>query len=417
MAAALAVVDSVAAAASAGSGHVARRRRMTWEQFRLRRGDHRLRLRWKRRRAAGRGEGLPRRGHGVRQALEGRGHPQDPVGSAAVPLVPRGRAVRDPADRVPRRCARPLRRGRRRRLARLRQHPVRPAEEVLRRAGMGRASPTGPTSWRPTSTRRPGCSASCASRTCPPTSTVSCSEVASEMGRGETFNKAPVGVYFGTPGVEADDPYFGGVGPRRTGCISCGNCKIGCGHNAKNKLTTNYLYLAEKLGAEIHELHEVYELVPLDGRRVRGACASPRLGAAGGAPPPPHVHRRAGDRLRPRVRLGEAAAPPAAQGHADGPVDRARQAGPDELRAAPRDHPHARRVEARSRARSTSRRGRWRSPPASGPTIRRASSRSTGASAATCSRSLLTYHQHGEQKHPVAGWLKELIEHPTQVLG
>ena len=90
-------------------------------------------------------------------------------------------------------------------------------------------------------------------------------EVAIEMGRRESFNKAPVGVYFGSPGVEADDPYFGGVGPRRAGCIGCGNCQIGCGHNAKNKLTTNYLYLAEKLGAEIHELHEVYDLVPLDG--------------------------------------------------------------------------------------------------------------------------------------------------------
>jgi hypothetical protein len=73
-----------------------------------------------------------------------------------------------------------------------------------------------------------------------------------------------VGVYFGRPGVEADDPYFGGAGPRRTGCISCGNCNNGCGHNAKNKLTTNYLYLAEKLGAKVHELNEVYELAPLD---------------------------------------------------------------------------------------------------------------------------------------------------------
>ena len=90
-------------------------------------------------------------------------------------------------------------------------------------------------------------------------------EVAIEIGRGETFNKAPVGVYFGTPGVEADDPYFGGVGPRRTGCISCGKCNIGCGHNAKNKLTTNYLYLAERLGVDVHELHEVHDLVPLDG--------------------------------------------------------------------------------------------------------------------------------------------------------
>ena len=30
---------------------------------------------------------------------------------------------------------------------------------------------------------------------------------------------------------------------------------------------------------------------------------------------------------------------------------------------------------------------------------------------------LVTYHQHGEQKHPTAAWLKELIEHPTEVLG
>jgi cholesterol oxidase len=90
-------------------------------------------------------------------------------------------------------------------------------------------------------------------------------EVATEMGVPNSYNRAPVGVYFGEPGVEADDPYFGGVGPKRYGCINCGNCMIGCGKNAKNKLTVNYLYLAEKFGAKIHELHEVYELAPLDG--------------------------------------------------------------------------------------------------------------------------------------------------------
>lgn len=90
-----------------------------------------------------------------------------------------------------------------------------------------------------------------------------CRAVATDMGVAESFNKTPVGVYFGTPGVEADDPYFGGVGPTRTGCVSCGHCMVGCGRNAKNKLTVNYLYLAEKFGAEVHELHEVYELLPL----------------------------------------------------------------------------------------------------------------------------------------------------------
>jgi hypothetical protein len=62
-------------------------------------------------------------------------------------------------------------------------------------------------------------------------------KVAIEMGNGKSFNKAQVGVYFGNSGVEEEDPYFGGVGPRRTGRIGRGNCSIGCRHNAKNKLT------------------------------------------------------------------------------------------------------------------------------------------------------------------------------------
>jgi hypothetical protein len=111
----------------------------------------------------------------------------------------------------------------------------------------GRASPTGPTNWRAPS--RPG-NADARRRSLPVHADRRRSRHAAgrdRNGERETFNKAPVGVYFGSPGVEADDPYFGGVGPRRTGCISCGKCNIGCGHNAKNKLTTNYLYLAERL--------------------------------------------------------------------------------------------------------------------------------------------------------------------------
>ncbi|MFV0259594.1 MAG: GMC oxidoreductase [Acidimicrobiales bacterium] len=83
-------------------------------------------------------------------------------------------------------------------------------------------------------------------------------------GRGSSYNRAPVGVYFGEPGVEADDPYFGGVGPRRRGCVNCAQCMTGCGFNAKNKLDSNYLYLAEALGARIHELSEAYEITPLE---------------------------------------------------------------------------------------------------------------------------------------------------------
>ena len=75
--------------------------------------------------------------------------------------------------------------------------------------------------------------------------------VAAKMGVAETFRYAPVGVYLGTPGAEVDDPYFGGAGPRRTGCLHCGECMTGCRYGAKNTLETNYLYLAERAGARI----------------------------------------------------------------------------------------------------------------------------------------------------------------------
>jgi cholesterol oxidase len=85
-------------------------------------------------------------------------------------------------------------------------------------------------------------------------------KVAEDMGVGDTFHPTPVGVFFGEPGKEIDDPYFGGAGPRRVGCIQCGNCMIGCRYGAKNRLDTNYLYLAEGLGAVIEPLTTVTRL-------------------------------------------------------------------------------------------------------------------------------------------------------------
>ena len=76
--------------------------------------------------------------------------------------------------------------------------------------------------------------------------------VAEDMGVGHTFHVTPVGVFFGDkPGETVPDPFFGGAGPERTGCIQCGNCMIGCRYGAKNRLDVNYLYLAEQLGAQI----------------------------------------------------------------------------------------------------------------------------------------------------------------------
>ncbi len=91
-------------------------------------------------------------------------------------------------------------------------------------------------------------------------------KVAKDMGVGETYHPTPVGVFFGEPGKEVEDPYFGGAGPRRTGCIQCGNCMIGCRYGAKNRLDTNYLYLAEGLGARVEPLTTVTRIEP-DGDR------------------------------------------------------------------------------------------------------------------------------------------------------
>ncbi|PJE22319.1 MAG: cholesterol oxidase, partial [Mycobacterium sp.] len=54
-----------------------------------------------------------------------------------------------------------------------------------------------------------------------------------------------------TPGQTVPDPYFGGAGPARTGCMECGCCMTGCRHGAKNTLLKNYLALAESAGAQV----------------------------------------------------------------------------------------------------------------------------------------------------------------------
>jgi cholesterol oxidase len=85
-------------------------------------------------------------------------------------------------------------------------------------------------------------------------------KVAKDRGVEETFRMAPLGIYFGDEGKEGQevrDPYFDGKGPRRSGCINCGECMTGCRHGAKNTLVKNYLYLAEQAGAEVWDLTTV----------------------------------------------------------------------------------------------------------------------------------------------------------------
>jgi cholesterol oxidase len=98
--------------------------------------------------------------------------------------------------------------------------------------------------------------------------------IARDMGAAGSFRPVPAGVFFGVPGQEGEevaDPYFGGEGPPRRGCTFCGGCMVGCRHGAKNTLVKNYLYLAERRGAEIRPRSDVRSLVPLAPAQPDGA--------------------------------------------------------------------------------------------------------------------------------------------------
>jgi cholesterol oxidase len=89
-------------------------------------------------------------------------------------------------------------------------------------------------------------------------------EFGESIGVGDSYRKTPVGIYFGEePGATVADPFFGGEGPDRTGCTQCGRCMVGCPHGAKNTLVKNYLWLAERRGAEVAAERTVTEIRPL----------------------------------------------------------------------------------------------------------------------------------------------------------
>ena len=104
--------------------------------------------------------------------------------------------------------------------------------------------------------------------------------VAERMGVGQTFHATPVGVHIGRPGERVPDPYFGGAGPERTGCTHCGACMTGCRHGAKNTLVKNYLWLAERLGAQVHPLTTVTAVRPAAGGGYRCTPRAPAPGCA-----------------------------------------------------------------------------------------------------------------------------------------
>ena len=99
-------------------------------------------------------------------------------------------------------------------------------------------------------------------------------DMAEQRGYGDTFRPTNVSVFFGEPGREGEevpDPFFDGEGPPRVGCTRCGGCMVGCRFNSKNTLTKNYLYFAEKWGAEIRSEAQVTDIRPLPDGQPDGA--------------------------------------------------------------------------------------------------------------------------------------------------
>ena len=87
-------------------------------------------------------------------------------------------------------------------------------------------------------------------------------QMADDQGVGETFYRTDVAVNFANRGAPPADPYFGGEGPLRSGCVGCGGCMVGCRFNAKNTLDKNYLYFAEKRGAKVFAETRVVDIKP-----------------------------------------------------------------------------------------------------------------------------------------------------------
>jgi cholesterol oxidase len=84
-------------------------------------------------------------------------------------------------------------------------------------------------------------------------------QVAKDIGKGDSFDNVHVAVYFNNDKTPAD-PYFNGEGPLRTPCTKCAGCMVGCRENAKNTLDKNYLWFAEKYGAQILSETNVWKI-------------------------------------------------------------------------------------------------------------------------------------------------------------
>jgi cholesterol oxidase len=99
----------------------------------------------------------------------------------------------------------------------------------------------------------------------PPMKSYALEAAARALGHADRFRLLPLAIYWGREGSERGvlnpDPYRRG-GPPQYGCAYCGECYIGCNIHSKNTLDLNYLWLAERAGAEVYSLHNVVRIEP-----------------------------------------------------------------------------------------------------------------------------------------------------------
>ncbi|MFN8388529.1 MAG: NAD(P)-binding protein [Anaerolineales bacterium] len=94
-------------------------------------------------------------------------------------------------------------------------------------------------------------------------------QIADERGMGHTFRATDVGSFFGEAGVAVPDPFSAATDPPAR-VASYGGCMVGWRHNAKNTLPKNYLYFAEKNGAEVRAEVEVVDVKEVNSDQSKG---------------------------------------------------------------------------------------------------------------------------------------------------
>ena len=99
----------------------------------------------------------------------------------------------------------------------------------------------------------------------PPLKALALQEAARGAGLAGRFRLVDLAVFWGKHGSERgvlfQDPYDR-KGPPQAACQYCGECFIGCNTHSKNTVDLNFLWFAERAGAEVYSQHRVSKIEP-----------------------------------------------------------------------------------------------------------------------------------------------------------